>query len=86
MRKILNCKIFDVDKDMEYKIKTKHRIFGVSEMKSVINGLIDDENRTGIIAHGKELYCYKEDENYNIVEKNDMIIISDNLMEIFISF
>ena len=68
----------------EYKIRTVHKIFGEYEAESTINRLIDDEERFGIIAHGKELYCYKTSNEFSVVTKNDMVIISDDLMKIFI--
>lgn len=81
---MMDCKIFENYEGKEYKIKTEHKIFGASEVTSVINGFIDDDERVGIIAHGKELYCYKKNGNCNIVEGNNMVVMSDDLMKIFI--
>lgn len=82
---MMNCKIFKNYEGKEYKIRTEHKIFGTSEMTSVINGFIDDEERVGVIAHGKELYCYKKHDGFSVVEGNDMVVISDDLLKIFIS-
>lgn len=84
MKKILTCKIFEGYINKKYKVKVEHRIFGRYEMKCVINGLIDDEERVGIVVHGKEIFCYKDDENFNYIEENNRIIMSDGLMEIVV--
>lgn len=81
---MMNCNIFENYEEKEYKIKTEHKIFGVSEMTSVINGFIDDEERVGIITHGKELYCHKKNGSCNIIEGNDMVVMLDDFMKIFI--
>ena len=84
MKGILNCKIFDGYVNKEYEINIKHRLFGKNKMNCAINGFVDDENRIGIIVHGRELYCYKQDEHFSFVEKNDRVIMSDELMKIVI--
>ena len=84
MKRILNCKIFDKYENKEYEINIKHRIFGESKMNCVINGFIDDEDKVGIIVHKRNLYCYKQDEDFSFVEKNDRVIMSDRLMKIVI--
>ena len=53
-------------------------------MCAAINGFIDDEQRIGVIVHGKDLYCHKNDNGYNFVENENNVIISDGLMKIFI--
>lgn len=69
---------------IEYKIKTVHKIFGEYEVESEINKLINNEEKFGIVAHGKEIYCYKSSNEFSVVTENNMIIISDELMKIFI--
>lgn len=78
------CKIFEDYINKKYKVKVEHRIFGRYEMKCVINGLIDDKERVGIVVHGKEIFCYKDDEKFNCIEENNRITISDGLMEIIV--
>lgn len=85
MKRILDCKLFNNYISKEYKIKTIHKIFGGNEMYAAINGFIDNEECIGVVVHGKELYCYKNDDKYDFVEENDRIIISDGLMGVFIS-
>ena len=84
MKRILDCKIFEDYTNKKYEVKVKHRIFGKYEMRCVISGLIDDEEMGGIIVHGKEIYCYKQDHTYRFIEKDDRVIMSDGLMEICI--
>ena len=84
VKRILNCKLFNNYNGKEYKIKTVHKIFGTISMCAAINGFIDDEQRIGVIVHGKDLYCHKNDNGYNFVENENNVIISDGLMKIFI--
>jgi hypothetical protein len=84
MKRILDCKLFDGYENKEYKIKTIHKIFGEKTMKCVINKFIDDEERTGVVIHGNELFCYKNDKGYLFVDDVNNMIISDGLMEILI--
>ena len=84
MTRILDCKLFDGYENKEYKIKTIHKIFGEKKMKCVINGFIDDDERFGIVVHGNELFCYKDDSQYVFVENDENVIISDGLMKILI--
>lgn len=80
----MNCKLFENYANKKYKVNVVHRIFGKYEMKCVINELIDNEERVGIIVHGKEIFCYKQDERFSFVEENSRVIMSDSLMEIFV--
>lgn len=82
MKRIFDCGIFNDYVNKKYEVKVKHKIFGENKMKCVINGLIDEDNKVGIVVHGKEIFCYKQDCEYGFVEKNDRIIMSDGLMEI----
>lgn len=82
MKKFLNCGIFNEYKNKKYEVNIKHKIFGENKIKCAINGLIDKDNKIGIIVHGKEIFCYKQDYKYRFIEKNDRIIMSDGLMEI----
>ena len=83
-KRILDCKIFNNYMDNEYKIITKHKIFGESKMCSVISGLIEDNDRVGVVVHEKDLFCYKNDSQHKFIEENNMVFMSDGLMEIFI--
>ena len=82
MKKLLNCGIFNEYKNKKYEVNIKHKIFGENKIKCTINGLIDKDNKIGIIVHGKKIFCYKQDCKYRFIEKNDRIIMSDGLMEI----
>ena len=83
-KRIFNCAMFNNYINKEYKIVIKHKIFGENKMVSVINGFVEDEDRIGVVAHGKEIFCYKNDNDYKFIEENDRVVVSDGLMEIFI--
>ena len=85
MKRICDCKIFNDYEMKEYKIKTVHKVFGKKEMSANINGFIETTDKVGIVAHGKELYCWKNKNMDSLIETNNMVIISDRMMEIFIS-
>jgi hypothetical protein len=82
MKRIFDCGIFNEYVNKKYEVNVNHKIFGENKMKCVINGLIDEDNKVGIVVHGKEIFCYKQDCAYRFTEKNDRVIVSDNLMEI----
>lgn len=81
MTENLRSKIFE---NKEFEITTEHRIFGKSKAYGIIENLIDDQDVFGIVMHKKKIYCYKDDEKYNLEVKNDRIIVSDSLMTIII--
>lgn len=83
MDKILTYKVFDGHAAKKYKVNVTHKIFGNYKMKCVINEIINDE-RVGIVVHGKEIFCYKNDDAFKLTEEKDRIIISDSLMEIIV--
>ena len=84
IKRFLDLELFKDYANKEYKIKTVHKIFGETIAKVSINGLIDESDRVGVIVHGKEIYCRKENENCVSVFENG-IVMSDSLMKIFIS-
>ena len=77
---MMNCILFDDYKNKEYKIITEHKVFGKNIITGEINGLIDDNDRVGVIVHGKEIFCT----GHNVKEENGIVYLSDSLMKITI--
>ena len=75
-----SCKLFEDYTSREYIIITEHKIFGKNIIKGRISGLIDEDDRVGVIAHGKEIFCTGHD----IKEENGIVYLSDELMKIIV--
>lgn len=75
-----NCKLFDDYKNKEYEIITEHKVFGRNVIRGEINELIDDNDRVGIVVHGKKIFCMGHD----VKEENDIVYLSDALMKIIV--
>ena len=83
-KRIMDCVIFNDYINREYKITTKHKIFGNSKISGPICDLIDDDKTIGVVVHGTKLFCHKNDGEYIFIDGNENVIIADGLMEIFI--
>lgn len=68
----------------KYKIITEHKIFGRAVIKGVISKVINNDDKIGVVVHGKEIYCRKHDKTFKVVEKNGVFSMSDELMKIIV--
>lgn len=75
-----NYKLFKNYKNKKYEIITEHKIFGTNIIKGNIIDLIDDNNKMGVVIHGKEIYCNTS----KIEEKNGVVCLSDDFLKIII--
>ena len=75
-----NYKLFKDYKNKQYEIITEHKVFGTNVIKGNIIELIDDNNKMGVVIHGKEIYCNTS----KAEEKNGAVCLSDDFLKIMI--
>lgn len=75
-----NLKLFEDYVNREYIIITEHKIFGKNIINGKISGLINSDDRVGVVIHGKEIFCMGHD----VKEENGIVYMSDGLMKIIV--